>query len=418
MSLLGDEFLSKALILSLISYAIIYLKGIPKIIWSRVRRLIIFSVTIEQTDELFDYMERWLKDNHGEKYRNVLANINYRNFAIDGYGGGLRDISQPSREDVKEIEEPEEPKEIVTYRHNIDTIIIKRGGVYIKIGKGRDKLENAKTTRDLFFDKFHIEIFFFKSKMLKFLDEVVEYNQQFKPVSEKTINIYGFHYEGWTRIRELRPKSVGNIILPAGVSDGILEDATRFIGSRQWYLDRSILYKRGYLFHGDPGNGKTTFALALAHYLRRDIYTFSLSEIIGDNVLKNLFKGVRDNSVMLLEDVDASFKERKSEGTGISFSTLLNCIDGIYYKEGIIIIMTTNHIDRLDPALIRAGRIDMSVEFINPEEAQVKSYYELFFDKKLNGERLHFEPESMAQIQNICLSKSAEEARKHLFECN
>ena len=70
-SILGDEFLSKAFVLSILTGTLLYLKNVPKIIWRRIRRLIFFSITIEQTDELFDYTERWLKFHYENKYRNV-----------------------------------------------------------------------------------------------------------------------------------------------------------------------------------------------------------------------------------------------------------------------------------------------------------------------------------------------------------
>ena len=74
-SISGDEFLTKAFILSILTGAIVYLKNVPLSIWSRIKRLLIFSVTIEQNDELFDYVERWFKDHYSKKYRNVIANI-------------------------------------------------------------------------------------------------------------------------------------------------------------------------------------------------------------------------------------------------------------------------------------------------------------------------------------------------------
>ena len=83
---LQDEFLSKAFILGAvmgtITAVLMYSKQLPMVIWARIRRLIVYTVTIEQTDELFDYVERWFRDNHSKKYRNVLAHISYNNFAI------------------------------------------------------------------------------------------------------------------------------------------------------------------------------------------------------------------------------------------------------------------------------------------------------------------------------------------------
>ena len=68
--------------------------------------------------------------------------------------------------------------------------------------------------------------------------------------------------------------------------------------------------------------------------------------------------------MLVLEDIDALFIERESTGasSSISFSGLLNAIDGPASQEGRMLFMTTNHPDRLDPALIRPGRVDMQAE--------------------------------------------------------
>jgi len=408
-SLIGDEFLSKAFVLSILTGTLVYLKNVPQAIWSRIKRLIIFTVTIEQTDELFDYTEKWLKDNHAKKYRNVLANINYRNFALENEDE-YKEVS-PNESSV----EQKKTKEIVQYRHNQDVVFIKENNIFIKIDKGRDKLENARTFKDLYFDKYNISTFFFKKRIQLFLDEIVKYNQQFKK-EDNNIHVHMFDgYSDWRKIRMLTPKKIDDIVLDNKIKANILSDAELFVKRKEWYIKRGIPYKRGYLFYGSPGNGKTSFSLALASYLRRDIYPITISEVKGDDSLRRLFNNVKSNGILLLEDIDSLFIQRKSKDH-ISFSTLLNCLDGIYYKEGLIVIMTTNYIDKLDEALIRDGRIDLRVSFTTPKEQQVKEYIELFYDIKINGLSYKNQNYSMAKIQNYCLNHSIDGIKKLLFK--
>ena len=155
-------------------------------------------------------------------------------------------------------------------------------------------------------------------------------------------------------------------------------------------------------------------ALALADYLAKDIYVLPVSEISDDHQLKESFRNMGHNTIVLLEDMDAAFDGRKSK-SNISLSAMLNCLDGVYYKEGVITIMTTNHPKKLDPALIRDGRVDMKVDFTNPGDSEVKRYVEMFYEIRLNGEVYSKKDLSMATIQNICLKSSENEIKEALF---
>lgn len=403
LSMLGDEFLSKAFVLSFMTGLFVSLRNVPRLIWARIKRLIVFSVTIEQTDELFDYIEVWLSDNYQKKYRNVLAAINYRNFALDESGRITSDQSYKADEGKSFYEENNVEK--ASYRHNQDIIFIRRNGIFIKIDKSRDKLEHAKSFTNLFFDRYVISTFFYKQKLQKLIDEIIEYNQQFKKKTIEKVTIWNFDgYNNWSRVRNLNPKKMRNIVLDKDKKDLILGDVDKFMSRKKWYNERCIPYKRGYLFKGVPGNGKTSLSMALAHHLKKDIYTLSISEVKGDGDLKYLFNNIDSNSILLIEDIDAAFSGRKSKDK-VSFSGLLNCLDGIYYKEGIITIMTTNHADKLDPALMRDGRVDLQIKFDNPAQKEVKEYVELFYAIKLNGQ-IYNKEYSMSKIQNYCLSNN------------
>lgn len=411
----GNELFTSALLLSMLGWIAIQLKGVPKFVWTRLRRLIFYTVTIEQTSELFDYLEAWLKHHYEKKYRNVLGYIEYSKVKVD------------AEEEIEVTEKPSEGMlvapskmrsiEDVGYRHNQDIILIKHKNIIIKVDKSREKIDNARNQDSMWHDSYTISTFFFKRRIMKFLVDVVEYNQQFKEYITKGIGIYTYQKwaEDWKRIRTLIPKSVDNIILEDKVKDVILKDIDTFIKKREWYIKRSIPYKRTHLYCGSPGNGKTSLSLALANYYNKDIYSLVLSEVVSDSTLKMLFSNVSDDAIMLIEDIDAAFSERKSEDH-VSFSGLLNCLDGVFYKEGVITIMTTNHRDRLDEALVRAGRVDLEMEFNNPKHAQVKEYVERFYDIELNGAMYEGTEHPMSKIQNFCLMNSEEEIKKLLFE--
>ena len=179
----------------------------------------------------------------------------------------------------------------------------------------------------------------------------------------------------------------------------LFQDAQSFFTpqSKRFYAARGVPYRRGYLLYGQPGTGKSSFVLALASFLNANIYSVSLSEAsMSDSMLRMLFSRIPAGSVILLEDVDCLFVEGEKDTpaaltvaaggarqttrqTRVTMSGLLNAIDGVASQEGSLVIMTTNHKAKLDPALIRAGRVDEHVEFLLPDTAQAaEAYCKLF----------------------------------------
>lgn len=170
-----------------------------------------------------------------------------------------------------------------------------------------------------------------------------------------------------------RRRPLKSVVLRAGLADKILKDCLDFIDNPHWYTDRGIPYRRGYLLYGPPGCGKSSFIMALAGELEYNICVLNLSERgLTDDRLNHLLSVAPQQSIILLEDIDAAFVSREDtpsqkaayEGLNrVTFSGLLNCLDGVASTEARIVFMTTNYLERLDPALIRPGRVDMK-EFV------------------------------------------------------
>jgi len=183
------------------------------------------------------------------------------------------------------------------------------------------------------------------------------------------------------------------------VKDKLVGDISDFLdpATRRWYSKRGIPYQRGYLLYGPPGTGKSSLSLSIAGKFDLDIYILNLSSI-NDNDLKALFASLPRHCVVLLEDVDAASSKRsadtdtnpgqngsrpssKTDGGKVSLSTLLNVLDGVGSPEGRVLIMTTNHIERLDQALIRPGRADEKFEFqLADEKTMVQLFRYVFLE--------------------------------------
>jgi chaperone BCS1 len=129
-----------------------------------------------------------------------------------------------------------------------------------------------------------------------------------------------------------------------------------------------------------------------------------MSDIISDEKLKNLFSELGPNPIIVFEDMDVLYTQReKSETTKVTQSTLFNCLDGAFYKEGAIMIYTTNHPEKLDDALKRKGRADMHEEFKNPKIDQVEEYLSKFYEEEiiLDG---YDKDMCMSSVQEICIN--------------
>jgi chaperone BCS1 len=200
-----------------------------------------------------------------------------------------------------------------------------------------------------------------------------------------TLSVYipnPFHGGDWMRARLGSRRPLASVVLKAGQGEALLADLQRFLASRERYARLGVPWRRGYLLHGPPGTGKTSLVTALASELRLNVCTLSLaSPIVTDEKIHTLLAAVPQRSLLLIEDVDAFFRERDAAHTQVrlSFSGFLNALDGVATQEGTLLFMTTNHLDRLDPALIRAGRIDERVELGWADEDQLRRLY-LKFD--------------------------------------
>ncbi|XP_034668290.1 mitochondrial chaperone BCS1 [Drosophila subobscura] len=216
-----------------------------------------------------------------------------------------------------------------------------------------------------------------------------------------------------------RRRPTGSVVLDRGVSKKIIDDCNDFIKSSMWYTQRGIPYRRGYLLYGPPGCGKSSFITALAGELEYSVCLLNLSERgLTDDRLNHLMNVAPEQSIILLEDIDAAFASRettlqqKSAYDGINritFSGLLNCLDGVGSTEARIVFMTTNYLDRLDPALIRPGRIDVK-EFIGHcTQYQLEEMFKNFFENAEALSSVEFaqrvkafcRPVSPAQIQGF-----------------
>ncbi len=188
----------------------------------------------------------------------------------------------------------------------------------------------------------------------------------------------------WVSQGEKLSRSLDSVILPEMMLQRIVEDVREFSNqdTRDWYAHHGLPYRRSFLFHGKPGTGKTSTIRALAGALSLSACFLSLGDSrIGNPELQSALADLPPNALLVIEDIDALFNEdRKSDNPSpLTFSGLLNALDGLISEDGVISIMTTNHLEKLDPALIRAGRVDRKFEFASPTKEMVAKFFRSFY---------------------------------------
>ena len=223
----------------------------------------------------------------------------------------------------------------------------------------------------------------------------------------KTI-VYTSRSTNWEKFGEPRRKRpIESVILDKGVKERIVADVRDFLSSSKWYYDRGIPYRRGYLLHGPPGSGKSSFIQALAGQLDYNIAILNLSERgLTDDRLNHLLTIIPKQTLVLLEDTDAAFNNRRMQtdadgyrGANVTFSGLLNALDGVASAEERVLFLTTNHIERLDSALIRPGRVDMTVRIGEATRWQAGQLWDRFYGQL--DERGEFKARFLDRLEEL-----------------
>ncbi|KAJ8567554.1 hypothetical protein K7X08_019762 [Anisodus acutangulus] len=198
-----------------------------------------------------------------------------------------------------------------------------------------------------------------------------------KVVKLHALRSHSYNSITWDSVNLEHPSTFETIALEPTLKKTIIEDLDRFLKRKEFYRRVGKAWKRGYLLYGPPGTGKSSLIAAIANYLKFDIYDLEFSNIRRDSDLRKLLLSTKNRSILVIEDIDCSVElpdrteirtNQSANGPSrghheLTLGGLLNFIDGLWSSCGDerVIIFTTNHKERLDPALLRPGRMDMHI---------------------------------------------------------
>ncbi|XP_027926270.1 AAA-ATPase At3g50940-like [Vigna unguiculata] len=191
----------------------------------------------------------------------------------------------------------------------------------------------------------------------------------------EAVKLHTVDYRDYWKVPGIKlghPMTFKTLAIDAKLKREIVNDLDKFVKGKEFYKRTGKAWKRGYLLYGPPGTGKSSLIASMSFYLNYDIYDLDLTTVHDNNELKNLILAMSNRSMLVIEDIDCTIKLQNREEDAeavkngdnkVTLSGLLNVIDGLWSccGEERIFIFTTNHKEKLDPALLRPGRMDMHI---------------------------------------------------------
>jgi chaperone BCS1 len=390
-----NQVASGGLLLMIIGGLSVYLRAVPAALWQWLVGQTSMMITVKDDDTAFLWVKEWfLEQNFLKRIRRVDLDTTLR-------GSALALIPAPGRHLFWHSGRPY----LVYFYRSEET----KGWAPKRVEQLTFRTIGRK-----------------QSVLKQFVDEIVRCHHKKVGV---TSSLFVFD-EYWNRVGAYTPRLLESVILEPGEKEHLVQDVAKFKASKCRYAQLGVPYHRGYLLYGPPGTGKTSLVSALAAKFNMSIYAINLNDF-NDRTLGSAINDVPPNSVLLFEDIDCmkSGKARGQDQTpkdpgdkkedpldrlGVTLSGLLNVLDGFYAPENVLFIMTTNHLETLDQALLRPGRIDYRLYLGKASDLQKVELYCRFFPQASEFEAQEFvesnsSAETMAEFQGLLLGLQQEQ---------
>lgn len=384
-------------------------------VWKMLGKRLTCSISISSNDKLYEQVMYWVsQQNISVSSRSLKASTSKSN--EDGRTGSRRKDEGPSNFYFAEIESSIPPEYTPAYGHHL--FWYKRHLILFHREQEHQAVEifarNTQQEREII----HLRCFGWFPAPIK---ELLMDAKRLDADQNKSITTIRRSPQGpqalWSLASKRPSRSLETVFMDENIKQELLDDIQEFLdpGTPIFYARRGIPYRRGYLFYGSPGTGKTSLTFSLAGHFGFELYAVSLREpFMSEHKLTQLFASLPTRCIVLLEDVDTCGLEKRSESEhensrmsdngkqprirqesrpfgsstittqgadGITLSGLLNAIDGVASQEGRILIMTSNDPEALDKALVRPGRVDKQIYFSNASKEHIIQIFLSMYSK-------------------------------------
>jgi len=335
-----NQFLHGGMILGLLGLVLTWLRHVPVWLFNVLKRR--FTVSLEIRDEqVFRWLEEWIEqERYGEHCRVLSAS---------------RDLETRSGNKADTTEAPG-----LVFAPGRGHHVFRHGLRFYWLERRMDEHPGKASEGDFFMrEVLVLRTWGSDPEPMKNLVKMAAEFVWRKKVGK--VPIYISRYDSWVQMALFEGRDLESVVLATGQRERIVRDIEQFLSREERYRELGVPYRRGYLLHGPPGCGKSSLVKALSTKFEMPLYLVTLSSpYITDEQLAASMLRCAPRSIILFEDVDSLFASRKSTNESrVTFSGLLNCLDGVAAQNGRLVFLTTNHREVLDPALLRGGRVDM-----------------------------------------------------------
>lgn len=386
----SNQFASGGLLLMIVGGVSVWLRAVPEKIWHWIVRQTTMVVTVKDDDDAFIWVKEWFLE------QEFLKRVRHLDLDTSLQGEQVAMLPAPGKHWFWFAGRPFEvwfsrsEAGSERYKRNVESFTFRT--------PGRDR-----------------------SILERFVHDVARCHD----LKMEMVSYLWTYNDGWRYLIGYSARPIESVVLEGNDRDNLLQDVAKFLDSKERYERLGVPYHRGYLLHGPPGTGKTSLVSALGGHFGLSIYVINLSEF-NDRSLMNAVSRVPKRSIVLFEDIDCTGSSESRERSnidpeekredqvaamlGVTLSGLLNVLDGLHAPTGALFVMTTNHIGKLDEALLRPGRIDYRLYLGKATDYQKVELYRRFFPQSSEDETWSFvegarSAETMAEFQGMLLAR-------------
>lgn len=352
------------------------MRDIPMRFWGFIKNQSQSTLTFQNKDgSLYDAALVWVGQQKASK-----LNRNYKSEPVFGASAILADDHDPDCGYSDSYGRKMDKTKEITLGYGMN--IYYRGWKPFFVYREEIKTENSKQVKE----RLTISIITRSKKTLEEINREIISLIPTETEDDDFLRVYDFDPDSVSPYdynpESIPKRDIDNVVIESSNKALIIKTIDDFIANRDVYRKYGRPYQLGILLSGPPGTGKTSLISALAAKYNRSICNLNLSMATDINIKDGMKP--RKNSFLVIEDIDAHgvdlnrAKDSEKIVPKLNIATLLNSMDGTGSSPDRILIATSNHPDKLDPAITRSGRFDLMVELGYATKEMLIEYVNIF----------------------------------------